>query len=102
MASDHSVTRLSGVVDETAQAKLESVQLDVKHAGKSNETIEERCLSAALICLEGHYTQSPPMGPLTAARVNSLIAKTLEKTHTCRKSRYVLRPNLTAWSKLDD
>jgi hypothetical protein len=54
----------------------------------SNETIEERCFSAALICLDGHFKQSPPMGPLTTAKVNSLIAKTLEKTHTCRKSRY--------------
>lgn len=54
----------------------------------SGETIEERCFSAALVCLEGHYTQEPPMGPKTTARVNSIIAKTLEKTHTCRKSRY--------------
>jgi len=52
------------------------------------ETIEERCFSAALICLEGHYTQSPPMGPLTAARVNSMISKNLEKTHTLRAARY--------------
>lgn len=51
------------------------------------ETIEERAFAAALICLEGHYTQSPPMGPLTTAKVASLITKTLEKTHTCRKSR---------------
>ena len=57
----------------------------------SNETIEERCFSAALICLDGHFRQSPPMGPLTTAKVNSLIAKTLEKTHTCRKSRYGTR-----------
>jgi palmitoyltransferase len=52
-----------------------------------DETIEERAFAAALICLEGHYTQSPPMGPLTTAKVQSLITKTLEKTHTCRKSR---------------
>jgi hypothetical protein len=53
----------------------------------SDETIEERCFSAALTCLEGHFTQSPPMGPLTAARVNSIISRTLEKTHTLRKVR---------------
>lgn len=53
----------------------------------SSETIEERCFSAALICLEGHFTQSPPMGPQTTARVNSMISKTLEKTHTLRKAR---------------
>jgi palmitoyltransferase len=57
---------------------------------ESGETIEERCFSAALVCLEGHYTQSPPMGPQTAARVTSMISKTLEKTHTLRKTRYAL------------
>lgn len=56
-------------------------------AAIGGETIEERCFSAALICLEGHYTQSPPMGPHTAARVNSMISKTLEKTHTLRAAR---------------
>lgn len=56
--------------------------------GEDNgESIEERCFSAALICLEGHFTQSPPMGPQTAARVNSMISKTLEKTHTLRTAR---------------
>lgn len=57
--------------------------------GDAGETIEERCFSSALICLEGHFTQSPPMGPQTALRVNSMITKTLEKTHTLRKSRCV-------------
>ncbi|KAL3956315.1 hypothetical protein ACCO45_009161 [Purpureocillium lilacinum] len=61
------------------------------------ETIEERCFSAALICLEGHYTQSPPMGPLTAARVNSMISKTLEKTHTLRAAREALSRNVAIW-----
>lgn len=53
----------------------------------STETIEERCFSAALVCLEGHFTQSPPMGPQTTTRVSSMISKTLEKTHTLRKAR---------------
>lgn len=53
----------------------------------SGETIEERCFSAALVCLDGHYKQAPPMGPKTAARVSSMISKTLEKTHTLRKAR---------------
>lgn len=53
----------------------------------SGETIEERSFSAALVCLEGHYTQSPLMGPKTTARVSSMISKTLEKTHTLRKAR---------------
>ena len=78
MDTDNAVSRLP----EYANMPSKSQSTD------SGETIEERCFSAALICLEGHYTQSPPMGPLTTARVNSLIAKTLEKTHTCRKSRF--------------
>lgn len=67
-------------------APLEEVALPSGKA--SGESIEERCFSAGLICLEGHYTQSPPMGPLTAAKVNGIISKTLEKTHTLRKARY--------------
>lgn len=55
----------------------------------NGDSIEERVFSAALICLEGHFTQSPPMGPKTAAKVSAMIAKTLEKTHTLRKVRYV-------------
>ncbi|RCI16687.1 hypothetical protein L249_2686 [Ophiocordyceps polyrhachis-furcata BCC 54312] len=61
------------------------------------ETIEERCFSAALICLEGHYTHSPPMGSLTAARVSSMISKTLEKTHTLRSAREALSRNVAIW-----
>ncbi|PHH82247.1 hypothetical protein CDD82_6566 [Ophiocordyceps australis] len=61
------------------------------------ETIEERCFSAALIILEGHFTQSPPMGPLTGARVNSLVSKTLEKTHTLRPAREALSRNVGIW-----
>ncbi|KAM5375818.1 hypothetical protein ACJZ2D_005740 [Fusarium nematophilum] len=63
----------------------------------SGETIEERCFSAALVCLEGHYTQSPPMGPQTAARVSSMISKTLEKTHTLRKAREAISRNVAIW-----
>ncbi|KAL6409663.1 hypothetical protein AUP68_06046 [Ilyonectria robusta] len=61
------------------------------------ETIEERCFSAALICLEGHYTQAPPMGPQTTTRVSSMISKTLEKTHTLRKAREALSRNVAIW-----
>lgn len=60
--------------------------LDMAAEG-SGETIEERVFSAALICLEGHFTQSPPMGHMTAARVAVMISKTLEKTHTLRRVR---------------
>lgn len=57
------------------------------HTPSHGETIEERCFSAALVCLEGHYTQSPTMGPKTASRVSSMVSKTLEKTHTLRRAR---------------
>ncbi|KAJ4310609.1 hypothetical protein N0V84_010880 [Fusarium piperis] len=63
----------------------------------SGETIEERCFSAALICLEGHYTRSPPMGPQTSAKVSSMISKTLEKTHTLRKAREAISRNVAIW-----
>ncbi|TDZ33914.1 hypothetical protein C8035_v000574 [Colletotrichum spinosum] len=61
-----------------------------------HESIEERCFSAALVCLEGHYT-IPPMGPQTAARVSSMIAKTLEKTHTFKHVRETLSRNVEIW-----
>jgi hypothetical protein len=77
-------------VDEMTQLQDNEALLNEAQAqedGHHDETIEERCFSAALICLEGHYTQSPPMGPHTAAKVSSMITKTLEKTHTLRKAR---------------
>lgn len=54
---------------------------------KSHESIEERCFAAALICLEGHYNDSPLMGPQTNAKVVSMISKTLEKTHASKDVR---------------
>ncbi|KAM3555608.1 hypothetical protein ARSEF4850_005912 [Beauveria asiatica] len=76
----------------------ESIELPSDTGAEGNtETIEERCFSAALICLEGHFTQSPPMGPKTAARVNSMISKTLEKTHILRKVRETLSNNVEIW-----
>lgn len=75
-------------VDEMTQLPdNETLLNEAQQDGNYDETIEERCFSAALICLEGHYTQSPPMGPHTAAKVSSMITKTLEKTHTLRKAR---------------
>ncbi|KAI6775591.1 hypothetical protein HG530_002349 [Fusarium avenaceum] len=71
--------------------------LDEAQEDGPDETIEERCFSAALVCLEGHYTQSPPMGPQTAARVSSMITKTLEKTHTLRKAREAISRNVAIW-----
>ena len=58
-------------------------------AGSCNETIEERCFAAALVCLEGHYSSAPPMGPQTSARVAAMVSKTLEKTHASKQVRCV-------------
>ena len=53
----------------------------------SNESIEERCFAAALICLEAHYDSSPPMGPQTNAKVVAMVSRTLEKTHASKEVR---------------
>lgn len=66
---------------------------DPPHAWKE-DSIEERSFGAGLICLEGHYTQSPVMGPLSIAKVMSIVSKTLEKTHTFKDVRYVVFPTL--------
>lgn len=55
-----------------------------------NDSIEERIFGAALICLEGHYMQSPVMGPQSISKVMGIVSKTLEKTHTFKDVRYVL------------
>lgn len=52
-----------------------------------HDSIEERIFSAALICLEGHYNQSPAMGPQSIGKVASIVSKTLEKTHTFKDVR---------------
>jgi palmitoyltransferase len=75
----------------------DTLLIEPQEDGHHDETIEERCFSAALICLEGHYTQSPPMGPQTAAKVSSMINKTLEKTHTFRKAREAVSRNVAIW-----
>lgn len=62
---------------------------DPVHVWK-NDSIEERIFGAALICLEGHYMQSPVMGPQSISKVMAIVSKTLEKTHTFKDVRYVL------------
>ncbi|KAL8393178.1 hypothetical protein RB595_003107 [Gaeumannomyces hyphopodioides] len=66
----------------------------------SDESIEERCFSGCLICLEGHYTEAPAMGPLTAAKVTSMVSRTLEKTHTYKDVREALSKNVGIWMYL--
>ncbi|KAH9907322.1 hypothetical protein F4778DRAFT_721386 [Xylariomycetidae sp. FL2044] len=75
-----------------------SVGLDVDppHLWK-DDSIEERIFAAALICLEGHYMQSPVMGTQSLSKVMGIISKTLEKTHTVKDVREVLSKNLRIW-----
>ena len=80
----------SPVADATASIQEETVVTSDETPDPTEESVEERSFSAALICLEGHFTQSPPMGPQTATRVSSIISKTLEKTHTVRRARYAI------------
>lgn len=86
----------SPVADATVRIQEETIVTSDDTSDSTEESIEERSFSAALICLEGHFTQSPPMGPQTATRVSSIVSKTLEKTHTVRRARYVIefRSNL--------
>ncbi|KAI0968191.1 hypothetical protein F4678DRAFT_205861 [Xylaria arbuscula] len=63
----------------------------------SEDSIEERGFAAALICLEGHYQQSPAMGPQSITKVMSIISKTLEKTHTYKDVREILSKNIRIW-----
>ncbi|KAI2633452.1 hypothetical protein GGS21DRAFT_135754 [Xylaria nigripes] len=69
---------------------------DPPHMWKQ-DSIEERAFAAGLISLEGHYQQSPTMGPQSIAKVMSIISKTLEKTHTYKDVREVLSKNLRIW-----
>lgn len=71
--------------DVVADAGSRDIHITTKPV--SNESIEERCFAAALICLEGHYNDSPLMGPQTNAKVVSMISKTLEKTHASKDVR---------------
>lgn len=63
----------------------------------NTDSIEERCFTAALICLEGHYTDSPPMGPKTRAKVISTVSRTLDKTHALKDVREALSRNVPIW-----
>ncbi|KAI1498799.1 hypothetical protein F5X99DRAFT_311429 [Biscogniauxia marginata] len=72
------------------------LDVDPAHLWK-HDSIEERTFAAALICLEGHYTQSPVMGPQSISKVISIISKTLEKTHTLKDVRELLSKNLRVW-----
>jgi palmitoyltransferase len=70
----------------------------ITRPSSSKVSIEEACFQAALISLEGHYTDSPPMpGPKTQARVTAMVSRTLEKTHTLKDVRETLSKNVEIW-----
>ncbi|TGJ88573.1 hypothetical protein E0Z10_g201 [Xylaria hypoxylon] len=77
-------------------ASTARLDTDPAHMWKQ-DSIEERGFAAALVCLEGHYQQSPAMGPQSITKVMSIISKTLEKTHTYKDVREVLSKNLRIW-----
>lgn len=68
-------------------ADIVGQEFDALAKSVSYKSIEERCFAAALICLEGHYNDSPLMGPRTNAKVVSMISKSLEKTHASKDVR---------------
>jgi len=60
--------------------------------------VEEVSFTAALICLEGHYNNLPPMpGPLTQAKVTKMVQKTLEKSQALANVREALSTNVEIW-----
>ncbi|KAJ2905634.1 copper transport 86 [Zalerion maritima] len=59
--------------------------------------IEEVCFESALLCLEGHFTNSPPMGPLTGGKVVKVVNKTLDRTHQYKDIRETLSRNVEVW-----
>ncbi len=50
-------------------------------------TIEERRFIAALVPLECRYKADPPIGPLTSAKVTSIVSGILDKTHNLKEVR---------------
>lgn len=70
-----------------ANGGIDDTVVNMSSVSKDFISIEERCFTAALVCLEGHYTDSPPMGPKTHAKVIGMISKSLEKTHASKDVR---------------
>jgi hypothetical protein len=67
--------------------ETEAAALDA--ASQHVDSIEEANFSAALVVLSYHYEEAPVMGPKTSPRVQSIISRTLEKTHSLKDVRCV-------------
>ncbi|KJR80905.1 uncharacterized protein SPSK_05562 [Sporothrix schenckii 1099-18] len=67
-------------------------------APSSKQSIEEVCFTAALICLDGHFSDLPSIpGSQTQAKVAGMVARTLEKTHGRKDVREALARNVEIW-----
>jgi hypothetical protein len=54
----------------------------------NTQTIEERAFQVALIMIEGHFTQEPPIGRKTAVKAMETIKRTMDKTLNMSSVRY--------------
>ncbi|KAF3761748.1 hypothetical protein M406DRAFT_281821, partial [Cryphonectria parasitica EP155] len=85
----------TGVMAMTAAGEGGALEVPVRPV--SNDTIEERYFTAALMCLEGHFTDSPPMGVQTTLKVAAMVSKTLDKSHAWKDVRENLSENVAIW-----
>ncbi|EPE05763.1 essential cytoplasmic protein [Ophiostoma piceae UAMH 11346] len=72
--------------------------IDRISAPSGEDSIEEVCFIAALICLDGHFDCLPSIpGPQTQQKVAGMVARTLEKTHSRKDVRESLARNVEIW-----
>ena len=72
--------------------------IDRISAPSGEDSIEEVCFIAALICLDGHFDSLPSIpGPQTQQKVAGMVARTLEKTHSRKDVRESLARNVEIW-----
>ena len=62
--------------------------LEHEEAKPRDESIEERCFAACLVCFHGHFNDAPAMGPKTAAKTSSMAAQTVVKTQNSKDVRF--------------
>ncbi len=66
-------------LEPVAMSQLEQLSPYLREAPPP-ESIAERCICAAAICIEAHFLSNPPMGPLTKMKVGNIVGKILDKT----------------------
>lgn len=75
-----------------------SVTMNTTSRRKNNQSIEERCFQAALVCLELHFDVDSGLGPKTMPEVKKMIAQTLDMSLNKADVRFVYYPRI-AWNK---